>query len=270
MALHTESGIQTYANLHTAIVEQDVLSGTILEEINGRETFHGASLAKLPIAAATLRLVERGQIDLTTTQVITWDEFDSGSYGTGRLQRLLLPTLPLRLFLPGIPISTEGLLYHSIHNSDNMAVLKLANAVGRERIQAILDSWGLHSTTILNPETGTPNVTTASDMASFLYRFGRGELVQDERLSTPMLRWMRTRKIKNREFYDTKIRYHAGNFTTDDNLAYCHLAGYLQSTVADHLFVVLTRDQVGSKYETTYPQQSRVKEVIDEMAYLLV
>lgn len=272
MKTERQSKIHPYGNLHTSIWQQNIRTGEIIQSSGADEQYPAASLSKLFIAAATVHLAEQEEVNLNEYLTISTKEFDEGDYGTGRLRLFSrLPFLASKLtgwqLIP--PYRVEELLRYAVYYSDNIAALKITNRVGRERIQRVLDGWGLDQTTILNPETGQPNVTTAQNMGQFLYELGRGHLVEDDHLSMRMLRWMRTSNVVNKEGSLITIRYKDGQIT-ENGYSYAHRAGYVQGLYSDHSFVVLTRDRAVLELETTYPQQERVRSVVEEIAYGLI
>lgn len=269
MAQEAPISIHTYEKLHTAIWHQDARTGQVLESAHAQEPFVAASLAKLYIAAATLSLVEAEQFLLREPVMVSWDQFDRGNYGTGRL-RLWTPLLPiLRRITPGLEFRLETLLHHSIRFSDNIAVIAVAETVGRDRIQEVVDGWQMKSTIIHNPETDRPNQTTAYDLGEFLLKFGRGELVRDDGLSGRLLNWMRSETIPNREGWETEILSMKGN-VTEKRQSYCHIAGYIRGQSARRVFVALTKDQAQPGKDSTYPQQERVRNMVADLAYQTV
>lgn len=272
MQTEQQPSIQSYEHIRCAIWQQDALSGEVIQQSNAYGFFPAASLAKLYIVAATLSLAEHGEVDLHQPLRITWEEFREGNYGTGSIRR----TFPLtylvsrwsdRELIPPIPL--QELLYRAVHDSDNIAALKVANEIGRERIQRMLHDWGLDQTTIYAPQTGQPNTTTAENMGRFLLEFGRGFLVKDEHFNIPLLRWMKERRISNQEGQLTQVRYRDGQIS-QEGFAYVHSAGYLIGARERQVFVVLTQDQTEFDYDSTYPQQETVRSTVAEMAYSVV
>lgn len=271
MQTEQRPGIQSYDNVHCAIWQQDALSRELIQESNSHELYPAASLAKLYIAATTLSLAEHGEVDLHQPCQITWEEFKQGNYGTGSIRRdfplsYLVSRWSGHQLIPPMPL--QELLYRAVHDSDNIAALKVANEIGRERIQGILQDWGLYQTTLFNPQTGQSNITTAENMGRFLFEFGRGFLVKDEHFNMPLLRWMKERKIPNQWGGETQVKHKDGQIS-QQGFGYVHSAGYLLGLSQNQVFVVLTQDKVKSEQECTYPQQERVKSTVEDMAYLV-
>lgn len=263
-----KTGIQSYGNLHCALWQQDAVSRDLIQATNTDEIYPAASLSKLYIVAAILSLAEHGQVDLYQPLKITQEEFRQGNYGTGPIRRnFALSYLASRWLghelIPPIPI--KELLYRAVHDSDNIAALKVTNEIGRDRIQGILQDWGLYETTIYNPQTDQPNNTTAENMGRFLLEFGRGMLVEDEQFYNLMLKWMKERKIPNQWGRETHVKYKNGQIS-QQGFGYVHSGGYLQGPQGQ-VFVVLTQDKVKSEQDSTYPQQERVRSTIEDMAY---
>lgn len=269
-----ETGIQTYGQLQTAYFQQDLRTGQVVYESNALEKQPAASLGKLFIVAAALKAVENDELNLQQRYHITPGEYWANVGGTGKLETEFRPLAILSKVVRRdmLPTKTlKDLLKYSIQFSDNITAAKVADVVGRDLIQDIVDDWGLYDTTILNPSLGTPNETTAQNVGQFLYNFGWGHLVEDKNLVKRFLDWMPTRKATTSNGQVVDIRYKAGNITLG-GFSYCHQAGYLQpvDSFIDHAFVVLTRDKAASNKDSTYNQQETVRELVNqEMIYHL-
>lgn len=269
-----EAGIQTFGHLHTAFFQQDLRTGQVVSEHNTHEIQPAASLGKLFIVAAALKLVEDEELLLQERCHITPDEYRANMHGTGRLKAEFLPWAVLSKVVGKdmLPTKTlEDLLRYSIQFSDNVAIAKVADIAGRNRVQDVLSGWKLYDTTVLNPAAQTSNETTAQNVGQFLHDLGRGYLLKYDHLAQKFLRWIPTRQAHTSGGQEVNIRYKTGNIT-QDGFSYCHQAGYLQSvdyTFIDHSFVVLTRDKAISDKDSTYPQQARARELVEEMIYQL-
>lgn len=268
------SGMQPYGQLHAAFYQQDLRTNQVVIEYNSHEKQPAASLSKLFIVAVALKVIEDERLSLQERYHIDPDEYQENMHGTGKLKAELLPWVVLSRTLRRnmLPTKTlEDLLRYSIQFSDNLAIAKVANVVGRDRIQDILSGWKFYDTTILNPGVGTPNNTTAENVGQFLHDFGHGFLVKDNYLAQKFLRWIPTRKSVTASGREITIRYKTGNIT-QDGFSFCHQAGYLQSVdhrFIDHSFVILTRDRAVSDKDSTYPQQERVRSFVEDLAYQL-
>ena len=117
--------------------------------IGENEIYVAASINKIPILAALYYYAEKGDIDLD--EVITLQAADIQDYGTGSL----------RYERPGATYSIKTLAKLMIKQSDNTAAYILANhIIGYEKLQAIVNEWGLTQTDM------TVNKTSNKDMAS--------------------------------------------------------------------------------------------------------
>ncbi len=268
------SGIQTYGQLHTAFFQQNLKTDQVVTEYNSHEKQPAASLGKLFIVAVALKIVEDEVLDLQQRYHITPYEYQENMHGTGRLKVEFLPLWAMSKAVRRdmLPTKTlEDLLRYSIQFSDNVAIAKVADVAGRNRIQDVLSNWHLHDTTILNLESGTLNETTAQNVGQFLYEFRKGFLVRDNYLGQKFLRWIPTRKTATASGQEVTVRHKDGNIT-QDGFSYCHQAGYLQSIdrrYIEHSFVALTSDKAVSDKDSTYPQQARVREMVEDMVHQL-
>ena len=245
-------------------VHQRLTDGQIIWEHHPDRPYNAASLGKIWITAAAFALAERGDVDLHSPTQISWQEFLDGNYGTGRLRhKFLLHALVSRKtdhqLIPTLTMHT--LLKYTIRHSDNLATLKVANALGRPNLQRVINSWGLDNTTIFDPEKDQSNYTTASDVTKFLSLLERGELIRDY-YSNSIINWMRNRQARNREGLENEIIYHDGK-ASDGHLSFCHRAGYIFGQQANHLFVILTKDQPNRGTEVTGRQVKEMEEMTD-------
>lgn len=259
------------SELITASFEEDLANDHILIDINGDLPFHGASLSKLFMAAATLCLVEGGQISLNKRLPLTLTEYSAGKYGTGVLKEdYFLPALMAKHFGWNMPSPTlETLLRLSLSHSDNMATLKLANAIGRSRIQAVISDWGLSNTTILNHWFDATNTTTAEDVGHFLKDLAFGTNLEDFDLAQKMLGWLPRRDLHTHSGHRAEIRLKMGCFT-EDGFRFHHAAGFifLDKTNDFQTFCYLTKaEDEGEK--TVLAQTEYLENAIWLAAYQL-
>lgn len=225
------------------------------------------------IAAAAFHLAEKGEIDLEKPLSIDWKQFREGNYGTGRLrwtpQAILMrvahsvqPSFREQL----IPSqSLHSLLRRSVKDSDNLATLVVADALGRPNLQSVIDGWRMRDTIIYDPETNGPATTTAADVASFLLDLKKDQLIQPQ-YSKLLLSWLRKRTILNRELQPNMVLYKDGRYSQKGD-TYLNRAGYVITCYGDpYLFVILTKDHPGYRGETSARQEDRVREFTEEIA----
>lgn len=110
--------------------------------INDTEMFTAASVNKIPILAALYIGIQKGDID--PDQVITLQEDDIQYYGTGSMQG----------DGAGSTYTIKTLARLMMQQSDNTAAYLLANQiVGLDKIQALLNGWGMTQTDMINNKT---------------------------------------------------------------------------------------------------------------------
>lgn len=131
-----------------------------------------ASLNKIPILAVLYSLAEKNEIDLE--KVIVLQEEDIQDYGTGSM----------RYDKPGTPYSIKTLARLMMEKSDNTAAYILGNQiVGMDKIQKMIDSWGMAQTNM------DDNKTSARDMGILMTKIYKGEITSPS-LTSEMLNFM--------------------------------------------------------------------------------
>ncbi len=127
--------------------------------INEEEIFTGASVNKIPILAALYTKVQSGDINLD--KVITLQQDDIQDYGTGSM----------RYDGPGTTYSIKTLAKLMMQQSDNTAAYIIANQiVGMDKIQSLLDTWGMTQTDMIN------NKTSNTDIAAIMKKIYEGNV----------------------------------------------------------------------------------------------
>lgn len=131
--------------------------------INEQMVFTGASVNKIPILASVYHLASKGDLDLEET-VVPQDD-DIQDYGTGSIR--YDPT--------GTPYSIRTLARLMMEKSDNTAAHLLGKIIiPEEKVQELVDSWGLTQTSMAN------NKTSNTDMQKLLVKMYRGEIASKE------------------------------------------------------------------------------------------
>lgn len=253
-----------------AIFHQRLYRPDPLDNYNPNEPFVAASLAKPYMVAAVFSLANQATIDLDEPVHITWEQFQDGNYGTGRLRQTPRAKL-MRLIhranpsfnhqlIP--PQSLVSLLYRSIADSDNLALQVVADYIGRSRIQQVVDSWGMRSTSIYDPETGRQNITTARDIGHFLINLGRGELIPPD--SKRLMRsWVKREVVSGMALLPAQVVSHAGRNTVNKE-SYFHRAGFFQARSSKiYAFAVLTRGPEFRREGISYEQEMKLKETLE-------
>lgn len=129
-----------------SIVVKDYTSNFQMN-INESVIFTAASVNKIPILAALYYFVQKGEIDLDTD--ITLQKEDIQDYGTGSI----------RYDPVGSVYSIKTLAQLMIQKSDNTAAYLLSNQViGISKAQALINSWGLTQTDLVNNKTSNKDI----------------------------------------------------------------------------------------------------------------
>lgn len=127
--------------------------------INEDVVFTAASVNKIPILASLYYLAQDGEIDLD--KIITLQEPDIQDYGTG----------VIRYDPPGTTYSVKTLARLMIQKSDNTAAFLLGNyVIGLDKVQKIIEGWGLTQTDMTN------NQTSNRDMALLFEKIMKGQI----------------------------------------------------------------------------------------------
>lgn len=127
--------------------------------INETVIFTAASVNKVPIIAAVYYYAGKGEIDLD--ERVTIQAKDIQDFGTGSI----------RYDPPGSVYSLKTLAKLAIEQSDNTAAYVLGNyTVGFDRVQTLMNQWGLTQTDMVN------NKTTSRDMAILFEKIYKGEV----------------------------------------------------------------------------------------------
>lgn len=130
-------------------------------EINGKEVFTAASLIKLPVILALYRENEAGRINLD--EVYRLQEKDKRS-GAGSLQ-----------YKPaGFEISYRRLAELMGKQSDNTAFNVVAQRLGAENIQKLIDDLGMRGTVFAT------NKTTPEDVGLFFRKLFKEKIVYEK------------------------------------------------------------------------------------------
>lgn len=147
--------------------------------INETMIFTAASVAKIPILASLYYEAQKGEIDLD--ERITIQEKDIQDYGTG----------VIRYEGSGGIYSIKTLAQLMIEKSDNTAAFVLSNIIGAEKIQVLMERWGLIQTNMKD------NKTSNKDMALLFSKIYKGEIT-NEAYTLEMLGYMDETDFENR------------------------------------------------------------------------
>jgi len=144
------------------------------------EIFTGASVNKVPILAALYYLAQKGEVNLD--QVVTLQADDIQDYGTGSI----------RYDPPGSNYSVKTLAKVMMQQSDNTAAFLLGHyIVGMDKVQSIIDSWGMTQTNMIN------NKTSNHDIELLFEKMFRGQ-VANSPLTAEMLGFLTDGEFNDR------------------------------------------------------------------------
>jgi len=190
----------------------------------------GASVNKLPIIAALYYLDNQGKIDLDDR--ITIQESDVQDYGTGSIRYQEMPQT----------YSLKNLAKLALKNSDNTAAHVISITVGEDKVQNLVNSWGMTQTDMVN------NKTTVYDMSILFQK------IYDGKITTPaktkeLLGFMMDTDFEDRLAKDlpneAKISHKTG-----DGEGFVHDVGIIQTEKNIYYLGIMTSDIGESETET--------------------
>lgn len=182
-----------------------------------------ASVNKVPILAALYNLAGKGEIDLE--KVIILQQSDIQDYGSGSI----------RYDPVGTPYSLKTLSRLMMEQSDNTAAYILGTlTIGLDKIQNLIESWGLTQTDMVN------NKTSAKDMSILFTKMYLGEITT-KALTTEMLGFMDKSDFDDRipKALDNKYKiYHK----TGDEIGKIHDAAIIDLPGNPYFLGIFTLD----------------------------
>ena len=241
----------------------------------GNAQFPGASLAKLYIVAAAFNAIEQGKFSLSQVIEITQQQQTKANYGTGLIRFRLGFVEPFgkQYRKPSdiygdqpngsAKLTLGELLYLSIRYSDNIAIVAIADLVGRDTIQNYVVGLGLTGTSILTTDatgnTVRPNLTTARDCGVFLEKLYEKRIIPKH--AQLFLSWLETTDETDRLVYPLPPHVRMLHKTAESSEeGIYHDAGIIitpQGTAA--VVVTLSQQPVGTTGEFTAAQISTLR-----------
>lgn len=152
-----------------SIAVEDLKEGAKFS-LNGDKPFYAASIIKVPIMAAVFAAAQDGDLQLGDRLPLRRDDMVGGS---GVLQ-YMSPTLELPIL---------DLVTLMIIQSDNTATNMLLDEIGMDKVQAVMNEFGMerseihHKLMIAQANRVNSNDITASDVNALLTRIARGKCV---------------------------------------------------------------------------------------------
>ncbi len=209
--------------------------------INETQTFTAASVNKVPIIAALYALAHKKQIDLN--QVITLQQDDIQDYGTGSL----------RYEQPGNTYSLRTLARLALQESDNTAVHMIGQEIGLDKVQTMVDGWGLIQTDI------DDNKTSPYDMYLLFRKIYNNEIT-DKAHTEELLGFMKDTEFEDRIPIlmpkDVTV-YHK----TGDSVGIIHDVGIIKKGHTCFFLAVMTSD-IGDTEATTKKNIGQIAKMI--------
>lgn len=213
------------------IVVKDLQTGWEFSH-NKRKLFPSASLAKIPIMAASFLAADQGRIKLDRNIALKGSDKLTGSG--------LLKEVPA-----GTTFSLERLIGFMVYDSDNTATHMVVNAVGMDYLNKTFKDFGLKSTNLSRKiadyksrDSGIENFTTAEDMTLLLEKmYGRNlsnKAVSDKCIATLKLTRSNDRIPKYLPVEATVAH------KTGLEKGVCHAVGIVFTKKGDYIICVLT------------------------------
>ncbi len=190
----------------------------------------GASVNKLPIIAALYYLDNQGKINLDDR--ITIQENDAQNYGTGSIRYQKMPQT----------YSLKNLAKLALKNSDNTAAHVISITVGEDKVQELVNSWGMTQTDMVN------NKTTVYDMSLLFQRIYEGKITTPAK-TKELLGFMMDTDFEDRLAKnlpdEARISHKSG-----DGEGFVHDVGIIQTEENVYYLGVMTSD-IGENEEET-------------------
>jgi len=191
--------------------------------INETAVFRAASVNKVPILAVLYHLAGKGEIDLD--QQVTLQAKDIQDYGTGSI----------RYDPPGTTYSLKTLARLMMEKSDNTAAHLLGRQIiGFDKIQELVESWGLTQTNMED------NKTSLVDLLKLFHKMYRGEIA-NQALTSEMIGFMDDSDFEDRIPAllpkDVKVYHKIG-----DEIGNIHDVGIVESANHPYFIGILTND----------------------------
>jgi len=199
-------------------------NGKFYVGIDENTIFTAASLNKVPIFAVLYNLHQKKEIDLD--KKISIQKNDIQDYGTGSI----------RYDQPGTEYSLKTLARLMIEKSDNTASYILTNQIiGIDRIQNIINEWGLTQTNIKN------NKTSNSNMYEIFKKIYLGKIT-DASYVKEMLDFLKNTDFENRlpaELPEGVKVYHK----IGTEVGFVHDVGIVETEKLTYYIGILTADE---------------------------
>jgi beta-lactamase class A len=220
----------------------DLKNGTHFA-IDDKQIETAASVNKVPIVAALYTLATKGNLSLDDR--VTIQANDIQDYGTGSL----------RYEQPGGSYTLRNLARLSLQQSDNTAAHVLAVTIGMDKIQQLVNSWGMTQTNMANDKS------TVYDMSLLFTKIYDGEIA-NVALTKELLNFLTNSDFEDRlphELPKGTPVYHK----TGDGLGEIHDVGIIDTGKKSYYLGIMTSD-VGDNEQATKDAIAKIsKKVFD-------
>lgn len=206
----------------------------------------GASVSKVPIVAALYYLAKQGKVDLD--QRVTINKEDVQDYGTGTIRYQTMPQT----------YSLRNLAKLALKQSDNTAAHVIEITIGEDKVQSLVNSWGMKQTEMVN------NKTSVYDMSLLFNKIYKNEIT-DAANTKELLGFMNGTDFEDRltkNLPSTVTTYHK----TGDGEGFVHDVGIFVTPKGTYYLGVMTSD-VGGKEDETKNTMSDISKKVFESLY---
>lgn len=229
-----------------SIYFSDLNSKNLSLGINEHAIYTAASVNKVAIIAVLYYLAGKEKINLD--EKITVQESDIQDYGSGSIRYLPVKSI----------YSLQTLAKLSLEQSDNTAAHIIANKIGVDNIQKIINSWGLTQTDMVN------NKTSLSDMYLLFKKIYSVEITTPS-LTKELLDFLSDTYIEDRipaSLPSSAVVYHK----TGDFIGGMHDVGIIKNGDAVFFLGVLTSD-IGDTEKDTKNAIAKIAKKIFDFAF---
>lgn len=237
--------VQLKTKADVSIVVKNLKTGEEFKS-NEHKIYETASLYKLWIMAATFSELENGTIEKDTIISANIEDLN---------QAFNISTESAEKKEGAVQYSVENALEQMLTVSDNYSALLLSNKIRLSKVNDFLKKYNFTDSKLGSTET-LPT-STASDIAIFLEKLYKGELISKES-SVEMIEILKRQQIKRKlpKYLplNTEIAHKTGELDT-----FTHDAGIIYTSHGDYLIVMMTES---NNRALTEEYISRVSEIV--------
>ena len=209
--------------------------------INEKQIETAASVNKIPLIAALYYLANENKLSLDDR--VTIQTSDIQDYGTGSL----------RYEQPGGSYTLRNLARLSLQQSDNTAAHVIGVTVGMDKIQQLVNSWGMTQTDMLNDKS------TVYDMSLLITKIYKGDITNPA-ATKELLSFLTNSDFEDRlpkNLPKSATVYHK----TGDGLGIIHDVGLIEMGENVYYLGIMTSD-VGDNEKTTKETIAQISKAV--------